>query len=150
MLVRISCSRCRLSSLWTDEPHWFLSSVCLHLRKCRARLLEEDFATLPASRAGSPRGPDAQTAVESPPATSAAAVGEGLIDGPDRQQEARKPSRRSESRLTMVRGARQEAKGDLTATPVQVPTLDGDGHRDLRQPAEGQYAALAAEGPASC
>jgi hypothetical protein len=80
MLVRISCSRCHLASLWTDEPRWFLSSVCLHSRECRARLLTEDFSTLPARRAGS-LGSDAQTAevsdVTSAPANHAAAANEG-------------------------------------------------------------------------
>jgi hypothetical protein len=80
MLVRISCSRCHLGSLWTDEPRWFLSSVCLHSRECQARLLEEDFSTLPARRAGS-LGADAQTAeapaVASAPASNAAAANEG-------------------------------------------------------------------------
>jgi hypothetical protein len=80
MLVRISCSRCHLASLWTDEPRWFLSSVCLHSRECRARLLAEDFSTLPARRVGGSLGSDAQTAevsdVASAPAGQAAAANE--------------------------------------------------------------------------
>lgn len=43
MLVRIWCPRCRLASLWTDEPQWFLATVCRCRDRCMARLLAESF-----------------------------------------------------------------------------------------------------------
>ena len=43
MLLRIACVRCRLGSLWTDEPHSFLATVCRDLRRCEATLLDEQF-----------------------------------------------------------------------------------------------------------
>jgi len=43
MLVRVACIRCNLASLWTDEPQYFLASVCPDLRRCEASLLEEQF-----------------------------------------------------------------------------------------------------------
>lgn len=43
MLLRISCTRCRLGSLWTDEPAAFLATVCRQPRRCRATLHDESF-----------------------------------------------------------------------------------------------------------
>ena len=44
MLLRIACARCRLGSLWTDEPRSFLATVCREPRRCQATLLDERFA----------------------------------------------------------------------------------------------------------
>ena len=41
MLVRISCKPCGISSLWTDEPHCFLQTICHRQRSCEARLVGE-------------------------------------------------------------------------------------------------------------
>ncbi len=43
MLYRVSCARCRLASLWTDEPIPFLATVCQGWGTCEAVLLEERF-----------------------------------------------------------------------------------------------------------
>jgi hypothetical protein len=43
MLVRVSCDRCRISCLWTDEPEAFLRSVCHQRSRCQARLMNEEF-----------------------------------------------------------------------------------------------------------
>ncbi|MGH7860461.1 MAG: hypothetical protein ACREQY_24285 [Candidatus Binatia bacterium] len=43
MLVRISCERCRLASLWTDDPRWFLETVCNGGSRCEATLVVEHF-----------------------------------------------------------------------------------------------------------
>ena len=43
MLVRVACIRCRLASLWTDEPRCFLMTVCLSPRACEATLTDEPF-----------------------------------------------------------------------------------------------------------
>jgi hypothetical protein len=43
MLVRIACPRCRLESLWTDDPDAFLSTVCRDPRRCHATLSNEPF-----------------------------------------------------------------------------------------------------------
>jgi hypothetical protein len=45
MLLRISCFRCRLASLWTDEPAAFLATICRDRRRCRATLHDERFGT---------------------------------------------------------------------------------------------------------
>jgi RNA recognition motif-containing protein len=57
MLLKVSCVRCRLSALWTDDPEGFLSATCNHPRRCEALLSGEDFSSLhsrstvtPASR----------------------------------------------------------------------------------------------------
>jgi hypothetical protein len=49
VLLRIACVPCNLASLWTDEPRWFLASVCRARRRCKAELLDEQFrgTTLP-------------------------------------------------------------------------------------------------------
>jgi hypothetical protein len=47
MLVRVSCKACHLSSIWTDDAHSFLQSVCLRYRHCQARLDEEEFLHRP-------------------------------------------------------------------------------------------------------
>jgi hypothetical protein len=61
MLVRIACRRCRLASLWTDEPRCFLATVCHAPRRCEATLVDEPFggATLdpPADCHRDERGP---------------------------------------------------------------------------------------------
>jgi hypothetical protein len=44
MLMRIACVRCRLASLWTDEPRSFLATVCRDARHCEAILVDEEFA----------------------------------------------------------------------------------------------------------
>ena len=43
MLLRIACSRCRLASLWTDDPRSFLTTVCREPRRCEASFLDESF-----------------------------------------------------------------------------------------------------------
>jgi hypothetical protein len=43
MLLRIACTRCRLASLWTDEPRCFLATVCRAPRHCEATLRDERF-----------------------------------------------------------------------------------------------------------
>jgi hypothetical protein len=43
MLVRVACIRCRLGSLWTDEPGCFLATVCRNPRACEAKLSDEPF-----------------------------------------------------------------------------------------------------------
>jgi hypothetical protein len=50
MLVRVSCNRCCLSSLWTDDPRWFLESVCNGGERCEATLVVEQFAGVVISR----------------------------------------------------------------------------------------------------
>jgi hypothetical protein len=55
MLVRIACPRCRLDSLWTDEPQPFLSTVCRNPRRCEATLLDEDFRGIPSLAAAGDR-----------------------------------------------------------------------------------------------
>jgi hypothetical protein len=57
MLVRVSCDGCDLRCLWTDEPRWFVDSVCLHPGDCRARFLEEEFTADPRDAAASGAGP---------------------------------------------------------------------------------------------
>jgi hypothetical protein len=52
MLVRIACSRCRLDSLWTDEPQSFLSTVCREPRRCQANLVDEEFRGIPSPANG--------------------------------------------------------------------------------------------------
>jgi len=47
MLVRIACSRCRLASLWTDDPQAFLATVCRDPRRCEATLVDEAFHGVP-------------------------------------------------------------------------------------------------------
>ena len=49
MLVRIACRPCRIQSLWTDDPHSFLESVCHHRKACLAKLTEEGCMTPVAS-----------------------------------------------------------------------------------------------------
>lgn len=58
MLFRVSCKACCLTSIWTDDPHFLLQSVCLRYRHCEAKLVEESSArtlrrklVLPASAA---------------------------------------------------------------------------------------------------
>jgi hypothetical protein len=46
MFVRIRCQRCHLSSLWTDDPEYFLRTVCLRRSACEAKLVEEEFCSL--------------------------------------------------------------------------------------------------------
>ena len=48
MLVRIACPRCRLDSLWTDEPDFFLATVCRDPRRCEATLADEPFRAVPS------------------------------------------------------------------------------------------------------
>ena len=76
MLLRIACVRCRLGSLWTDEPHSFLATVCRDLRRCEATLLDEQFCgvTHDSTNQGRYRDPEpevvtnfASTAPHSPP-----------------------------------------------------------------------------------
>lgn len=55
MLRRIACARCRLGSLWTDEPAGFLATVCCRPGRCEAVLLDEEFA----AGTGSPAAADA-------------------------------------------------------------------------------------------
>lgn len=43
MLLRIACVRCRLASLWTDEPRSFLATICREPHRCKAMLLDEEF-----------------------------------------------------------------------------------------------------------
>ncbi len=45
-LLKVSCVRCRLSALWTDDPEEFLSATCIHPRRCEALLSDEDFSSL--------------------------------------------------------------------------------------------------------
>lgn len=45
MFARIRCRRCHLSSLWTDDPEYFLRSVCVRPSACEAKLLEEEFSS---------------------------------------------------------------------------------------------------------
>ncbi|MGH7822406.1 MAG: hypothetical protein ACREQ9_21795 [Candidatus Binatia bacterium] len=64
MLVRISCRRCRLASLWTDEPRSFLGTVCHSPKECEARLVQESFSeasTRRAPRAVEPSGAEPET-----------------------------------------------------------------------------------------
>jgi len=51
MLMRVACVRCRLASLWTDEPRSFLATVCHDARHCEAILVDEEFAAAAAARA---------------------------------------------------------------------------------------------------
>jgi len=44
MLLRISCNRCCLSALWTDDPKWFLETVCNGGTQCEATLVADQFA----------------------------------------------------------------------------------------------------------
>jgi hypothetical protein len=41
MLLRVSCERCRLSALWTDDPRSFLATACEDPAQCRAEVLDE-------------------------------------------------------------------------------------------------------------
>jgi hypothetical protein len=41
MLLRLSCERCRLSPLWTDDPRSFLATACGDPAQCRAKVLDE-------------------------------------------------------------------------------------------------------------
>ncbi|MGH7818754.1 MAG: hypothetical protein ACREQ9_03195 [Candidatus Binatia bacterium] len=43
VLLRISCDRCSLASLWTDDPRWFLETVCNGGSRCEATLVAEHF-----------------------------------------------------------------------------------------------------------
>ena len=43
MLSRVSCSRCRLSPAWTDDPDGLLQSVCNRPFRCLARLCDEQL-----------------------------------------------------------------------------------------------------------
>jgi len=43
MLVRVSCSRCRLSPAWTDDPDGLLQSVCNRPFRCLAQLCDEQL-----------------------------------------------------------------------------------------------------------
>jgi hypothetical protein len=61
MLLRIACARCRLSSLWTDEPRCFLATVCRDPRRCEATLLDEEFRGVSLPPLVEPRGPRAET-----------------------------------------------------------------------------------------
>ena len=60
MLLRVACVRCRLASLWTDEPRSFLATICRDPRRCEATLLDEEFQRIaaasaePARAAGAP------------------------------------------------------------------------------------------------
>jgi len=47
MLKRVACARCRLASLWTDEPQSFLATICRDRRRCEATLLDEEFRNVP-------------------------------------------------------------------------------------------------------
>jgi hypothetical protein len=47
MLMRVACARCRLASLWTDEPQSFLATICRDRRRCEATLLDEEFQRIP-------------------------------------------------------------------------------------------------------
>jgi hypothetical protein len=49
MLMRVACVRCRLASLWTDEPRSFLSTICRDPRRCEATLLDEEFQRISAA-----------------------------------------------------------------------------------------------------
>jgi hypothetical protein len=51
MLYRVSCKACHLSSIWTDDPRSFLSTVCLRYRHCEAKLAAEAFASARKIRA---------------------------------------------------------------------------------------------------
>lgn len=50
MFVRVCCVRCRLSSLWTDDPECFLATVCGDRRRCEAALYEESFGSALAAK----------------------------------------------------------------------------------------------------
>lgn len=60
MLLRIACARCRLASLWTDEPRSFLATICREPRRCEAMLLDEEFR-------GTARPPCTRPAVSAAP-----------------------------------------------------------------------------------
>ncbi len=50
MFAKISCPRCHLSSLWTDDPERFLRDVCQHPGDCQGEVLHEALAgSLPSS-----------------------------------------------------------------------------------------------------
>jgi hypothetical protein len=66
MLLRIACTRCRLASLWTDEPRCFLATVCRAPRHCEATLHDERFGATPGSEACDARSSPA-TVVRAPP-----------------------------------------------------------------------------------
>jgi RNA recognition motif-containing protein len=74
MLLKVSCVRCRLSALWTDDPEGFLSATCNHPRRCEALLSDEDFSSL---HPGSTVTPASQH-------SSAASIGVLPTTGPDR------------------------------------------------------------------
>ncbi len=54
MLFRVSCKTCHLSSIWTDDPQFFLQSVCLKYRHCAAKLVEEGPARVPRRKSALP------------------------------------------------------------------------------------------------
>ena len=51
MLVRVACVRCRLASLWTDEPRSLLATVCHDARHCEAILVDDEFPAAATARA---------------------------------------------------------------------------------------------------
>jgi len=51
MLMRVACVRCRLESLWTDEPRTFLATICRDPRRCEASLFDEEFQRIAAAPA---------------------------------------------------------------------------------------------------
>lgn len=64
MLLRIACVRCRLASLWTDEPRSFLATVCRNPRRCEASLVDEEFRGIPPMTCRDPgrdRSPQSET-----------------------------------------------------------------------------------------
>jgi len=64
VLLRIACVRCHLASLWTDEPRYFLATVCCDPRRCEAELLDEEFRGVSLPRPLEPHAPRAQTRAE--------------------------------------------------------------------------------------
>ena len=64
MLLRIDCVRCHLASLWTDEPRYFLATVCCDPRRCEARLLDEEFRGVSLPPRVEPRASRTQTPAE--------------------------------------------------------------------------------------
>lgn len=52
MFARISCPRCHLSSVWTDDPENFLRDVCERPGHCQGEVLHEEFAGASASLGG--------------------------------------------------------------------------------------------------
>jgi len=64
MLLRIACARCRLASLWTDDPECFLATVCQGAGRCEATLVDEDFHGVKPSRTGGRQSSSAQSAGE--------------------------------------------------------------------------------------